>query len=210
MKKIILAVIFSMILINNLFSQSILSAELNGGVIIPFKSYGGLQGNVQINYSCFADNYLYASFSYSSWDRNKIVIYDPSGQTFNDVYSEYDHTLYSIFAGNRFIFFKYKTFSVFNDIELGYQNLNYMRIFPQRIINPDSTVEYLADYSKQKSITESLLGLGVGFGLKNDITEKVDLIISVKINSYINRSFHGLFGSANTNAVVAGGFVYNF
>ena len=209
MKKIILAVIFSLTVISSVHPQSNFSAELDGGVIIPFKSYGGLQGKLQMNYLCFADDYLYASLSYSSWDRNKLVIYDPSGQTFNALYSEYNHTLYSFFLGNRFVFFKHKTFSLFNDVELGYQNLNYTRLFPQRLVNSDGRVEYLADYSKQKDITESLFGLGIVLGLKNSITEKVDLMISTKLNSYINSSFHGLFGSANTNAGVTCGFIYD-
>ncbi len=139
-----------------------------------------------------------------------MIINDPGGQTFYDVYSEYNHSLYSVLAGNRFIFYKFKTISVFNDFELGYQSLNYIRTFPQRILNPDGTIEYLTDYSKQKNITENLFGLGVGLGLKNSITSKVDLIILIKLNSYVNSSFHGLFGSANTFAAFTGGFIYNF
>ncbi len=209
MKRTLLPVIFCLIASINLYSQNMTSLEFSGGVTSPIKSYDGLMGKIQINYSYSDDNNLYASFSYASWAKNKVIIHDPAGQTFNDVYSEDNHSLYSILIGNRMIFYRYKTFSVFNDLELGYQNLNYTRSFPQRIVNPDGTVEYLTNYSLSQNITENLLGLGVGLGIKNSITTKVDLLVSLKFNSYLNSSFNGLFGDTNSYFSFSGGVIYN-
>ena len=209
MKRIFFAVITSLLFVFSLYPQNRISLEFTGGVISPIKSYDGLMGKIQVNYSYSNDNNLYASFSYSSWAKNKVIIHDPDGQTFNDVYSEDNHSLYSILIGNRMIFYRYKTFSVFNEFELGYQGLNYTRSFPQRIINPDGTIEYLTDYSLSQNITENLLGLGVGLGIKNSISTKVDLLISIKLNSYLNSSYNGLFGRTNSYFSFSGGFLFN-
>lgn len=208
MKRILVLVIFFLLASINLYSQNMTSIEFSGGVISPIKSYDGLMGKIQINYSYSNDNSIFASFSYSSWAKNKTIIHDPAGQTFNDVYSENNHYLYSILVGNRMIFYRYKTFSVFNDLELGYQNLNYTRSFPQRIVNPDGTIEYLTDYNLSQNISENLLDLGVGLGIKNSITTKVDLLFSIKFNSYLNNSFNGLFGSTNSYFSFSGGLIY--
>ena len=109
---------------------------------------------------------------------------------------------------NRTIFYKYKTFSIFNSLELGYQGLIYTRSFPQRIVNPDGTIEYLTDYRLSQNIIANLLGLGVRLGIKNSISSKVDLLISIKLNSYLNSSFNGLFGSTNSYFSFSGGFIY--
>ncbi len=209
MKKTSLILLLSLLSVINLYSQDKFSIEFGGGVISPFKSYGGFNGKAQLNYSYSINNDLYASFSFASWARNIGTIHDPDGQTFYNIYSEYDHSLYSIFAGNRMILFRYKALSLFNDIEIGYQILNYTRIFPQRIINPDGTIEYLTDYSKKKNITENLFGLGAGLGIKNRITSQIDLLLSIKLNSYVGSNYTGLLGGPNTFITFMGGLICN-
>jgi len=209
MKKTSLIILISFLSVFNLYPQNKLSLELSGGVISPFKSFSGFLGKAQVNYAYSIDNSFYAGFSNSSWAKNEVTIHDPSGKTFYDVYSEYDHSLYSIFAGNRMIFLRYKTLSLFNDLEIGYQILNYIKTFPQRILNPDGTVEYLTDYNTQKNVTENLFGLGAGIGITNKITTQAELLLSIKLNSYVGSNYTGLLGSRNTYLTFMGGCIFS-
>ena len=209
MKRIFFAVITSLLFVFNLYSQNRISLEFTGGVISPIHSTNdGLLGTVQINYYSYRDNYLYANFSYSGWDKNKIGINDPNGLRYN-LYSEENHSLFSIFIGDRYIFNRNKIFSAFVELELGYQNLNYTSVFPTRFINPDGTIEYLYDYGKKEIINENLVGLGLGLGIQHEITNNCDILLSIKLNSNMNNSYNGFFSSQDTYFTYSGGFLFN-
>lgn len=59
------------------------------------------------------------------------------------------------------ILYRYKIFSIFNDLELGYQNLDYKNTFPQRKFNTDGTIDYLL-IIVQKRMLQKCVGIRHG------------------------------------------------
>ncbi len=208
MKTTMQVLAFILILNSFLHPQNKLSLQIDGCIIAPFQANTGTGYDIQLNYNYVHNNSLFLDFSNSSWDKNKLVFHEPNGTVFNE-HNEENHSLFSIFLGNRFKFFRYKTLRTFLSFMLGYQKLDYTEISLIKYTNPDGSFEYINDYSQQKKINDNLFGLGFGLGIMNHITNSFGIQLSLKLNSFINGSYNGLFSKNGTYLNYIGGIFFN-
>ncbi|MGB8316901.1 MAG: hypothetical protein WCE54_02165 [Ignavibacteriaceae bacterium] len=204
----------------NLFGNGIIRAQnnhsiqINGGVISPMSSSKGLSIYLQYNYYLNKQIILYTYTGYSAWDKYKIKLPDNrpfySGivpKYFNS-YSADDHILIPIYLGSRINFYSNNLFTPFINFEIGYSYLSYNSYDQQEEINPETgeTVGYYPDNTTKKANRENLFGVGIGAGLSHQISENIDLLLSFKLNSYVNENYNGLFSTQGTYTAFIAGF----
>ena len=207
MKASSLVFLIAVLAVYNLYAQDKFSVQLSGGIITPINSSKGLTGLLQVNYSISENSTLYAYFSTSSWYHNNILINKDNMHPI-EAYDEDRHILNSFNAGDRIIFNRNKFFDAFADVELGYIHLNYRKLSLSRYVNSDGTIEYLNDYASSAIAHESVLGTGIGVGLQHHMIDRFDLLLNLKLNTFMNDVINGNFTFDRTYLTYMFGFVY--
>jgi len=220
MLKLFLSYLFYIAIISSsvILAQGSGSIQINGGVISPMSSSKGLTGSIQFNYSINPTINLYIYAGYSNWDKYKTklqvvrsVYSSDDGPNYFTSYSSDDHILIPVYIGSRINYNTTKLFTSFVDLEIGYSSLSYNSYGNLIIRHPETgeIVDYQADVTNKKEIQENLFGLGVGAGLSHPMSENLNLILSFKLNTFINSNYFGLFSTKGTYTIFMAGFNYN-
>jgi opacity protein-like surface antigen len=217
MKKSLFSLIIciSIIFCSTLSAQDSYSIQINGGLVSPMSSSNGLIGTAQFNYPVSSKISLYIYSGYSSW--NKYTDYyredfsQIQKQTLFNAYSADDHTLIPVYIGSKINFHTNSFFTAFLNLELGYSFISYNSYDIQKSVNIETgqVLNYYTDLSSKKRINESVFGVGIGGGISHPITERLNLILSYKFNSYANSDYPGLFSTKGIYSAFLVGFNYN-
>jgi len=211
MKKLIVpAILFVILLGQNLTAQERLSMQINGGFLSPVSnSSNGLVGTVQLNFNQPGIIHFYIYSGFGAWDRTYFTYYDESKISNKSItdYSEANHIIIPLYAGARLFLHRNKMINLFVDGEAGLVFLSYTKYNQQRFVNPDGTIEYLPVSRPQQS--ETLFGLGAGVGISHELANKVVLLLEFKLNTNANSSYSKLFSTAGTSTTVQFGFGFN-
>ena len=212
MKSSSFAAVFFLLTALNIFPQNKISLQFSGGIISPVNAYNGLTGSAQINYS-FTDNInFYISSGYSAWDKNKVVFLEDwslkQRQTQFYSYTTDHHILIPLFIGSTINFHTNKIFTAFVNFEIGYSYLSFNWYKNEKTVDPASGVvtSYYADQSTKQKMNEDLFGVGIGAGIFHPLTENVNLILSFKLNSYLNSKYYKFLNAGDTWSTYMAGF----
>lgn len=177
--------LLSLILASNIFSQPTDKIKITGGLIIPSSSRKGFTANLEYEHKLIANFRFYLYSGIYSWDKNQITFED-NGKIFSG-YSEDDHQLFPVYIGSRITISSIKTFTVFGNLELGYNFIsynNYQNVFIKDESNR-YVVSFYTDNSKYEKIKEGIFGFGLGLGVTQTISENISFVIEVKRNVLI-------------------------
>jgi hypothetical protein len=195
-----------------IFAQGDNSFQINGGIIMPMSSSKGLTTSIQFNYKFNPIIELYGYVGYSSWDKYNITYHEDYSpiqkQQYFKTYSADNHILVPIYLGGKVNFNTNKLFTSFINFELGYSHLSYNSFNNFKSVDPETgeVLGYRSDFSTKKEVSENLFGIGIGAGLSHPMTESLDLVLSFKLNSYINSNYYGLFSTRGTYSMFLAGF----
>ena len=209
--KLVLLVI---ILSNPIFAQESYSLQFNGGIISPANSSSGLSSTVQFNYFLNPDVSFYLFTGYSAWDQNHVTFLEDwsqlQKQTMFKSYTSDEHRFIPLFVGSKVNFNTNKIFTAFFIAEIGYAHLTYKSYNNLKTISPDNGVvlDYYVDVSSAKNNSEELFGIGFGAGVTRQLSEKLEMILSYKINSLINSYYQGLFNPKGRYSIFLAGFSF--
>ncbi len=208
-----------LILNSSAFSQGKFSLQLDGGIISPFNSSNGISFNLQANYYINSTFILYIYSGVSGWSRNKVVFWDygktnPSylgygTRNFNS-YSEDNHLLIPFYFGCAFNFHLNKILNPFLIAEIGYSYLSFNSYENSKAADPVTgiTEYYFPDKSTRKVNRENLFGAGIGGGLSLPVSETMNLLILIKLNSIVNNKYNGLLSTNGTYITFTAGVNY--
>jgi hypothetical protein len=214
-KSFLASVIFSFILTNVSLSQDSHSIQLNWGIIMPMSSSKGLTTSIQFNYSINPQFELYGYLGYSNWDLYKVTFHeelsDVQKQQYFTTYPETDHVLVPIYIGSKINIHTNKLFTSFVNVELGYSYLSYDNYDVIKIINPETNavINYQTNSTTVEKKRENLFGFGLGAGILHPMTKRLNLILSYKLNTYINSNYFGLFSTRGTYSTFSAGFNFS-
>jgi hypothetical protein len=207
--------LFVLLFVTNLvLAQEQYSIQINGGLIAPMSSSKGFTGLAQLNYTITPNISLYIYSGYSGWDQHKVVYHEDYStiqkEQYFDSYSADEHTLIPVYVGSKIHLLTNKLFTSFINVELGYSHLSYNSYDNWKSVEPATgkVLGYFVDRSSKKEIKEDLFGVGVGLGFSHPITEKMNLILSLKLNSYVSKNYYGLFSTGGTYTNYLLGFEY--
>ncbi len=199
----------------SIFAQETNSIQINGGIIMPMSSSKGLTASFQFNYNINPTLQFYIYTGYSAWDQYKITFHEDYStvqkQQYFTTYSADDHILIPVYFGGKLNFNTNKLFTAFVNLEIGYSHLSYNSFGNFKTTDPETgeVLGYYPDFTSQKEVSENLLGLGIGAGISHPITESLNLVLSFKLNSYINSNYYGLFSTRGTYTMFLAGFNFN-
>ncbi len=213
-------VFFHVFLISFIFSHSILaqnnhSIQINGGIVMPMSSSRGLTTSIQFNYSINPIIEIYGCIGYANWDYYRVTFHEDLStvqkKQYFTIHPEDDHVLIPLYLGTKINFHTTKLFTSFGNIEAGYSYLSYYSYDVIRIINPETNavLSYQINPSTKNKKIENLFGLGIGAGISHPMTKKLNLILSFKLNTYINSDYFGLFSTRGTYTTFLAGFNYS-
>jgi len=217
-KSFFLLIVYSSIfLCEVVLAQDSHSIQINGGIISPRSSSNGLVGSIQYNYSFNTSLIFYAYMGYSAWDRNKVVlhnikeVYTNKSQHYFYSYSEDEHYLIPVYIGTSIDLHTNKLFTSFLEFEIGYSYLSYISYENVIVTDPESgeVLSYYADGSTGENVQENLFGVGIGAGLSHPISSGINLLLTFKLNSYVNENYYGLFSKRGTYTTFLAGFNFN-
>lgn len=212
MKSSSFAVVFFLLTAINLYPQNKMTLQFTGGIISPIDSYGGLTGLIQLNYPVTKNINFYFYSGYSAWDRNKITFVEEwslkQRQTQFNSYSTDNHVLIPLFIGSSINFHTNKIFTAFVNFEIGYSYLSYYWYKNVKSIDLATgvVISYYADKSTKERLDEKLFGVGIGAGIFHPLTENVNLILSFKLNSYLNSQYSKFLFAGDTWSSYMAGF----
>jgi hypothetical protein len=199
----------------NLFAQGSNSLQLNGGMIMPMSSSNGFSGTLQFNYQLSENTFLYAYSGYSSWDKFYIVYREEYSEiqknTFFETYGSDDHSQIPLYIGSRFDLHTNELFTSFLTVEAGYSRIKYNSYHHAKNIDPETGVvlNYYPVESSKTVITENLIGVGIGAGIYRKLTGNISVIISFKLNSYINSDYYDFLSANGTYTALLAGITYD-
>lgn len=197
-----------------LMAQNSGAIQLNAGAILPINSSKGFSTALQYNYSLSQSVQLYAYSGISYWDENQVVyVFEHSNLPAPDSKVSYDadeHILIPLYFGSRFNLHSDRLFTTFLNLELGYSHLSYNTYENYEVVNERTgeAADYLVDMKTKRKIQENLFGIGTGLGISHEITVGMELMLSFKLNSFINSNYNGLFTSRGTYNTVSLGLNY--
>lgn len=197
-----------------IFAQEKFSIQLGGGIIKPMSSTSGLSTSAQLNYSLNPNFQFYLNTSYSAWDRYYAYYHSDRSSVQNPkifkVTAADDHVLIPIFIGVKWNFNSNKIFTSFLNFELGYSYLSYIGYTHHKGIDPNTgeVLGFFQNYPPQEE-AEHLFGIGIGAGMIRPLSENFDLILSYKLNTYLNSNYFGLFSVRGTYSSFLAGFEFS-
>ena len=210
MKK---SIFVSLIIIISLFTKIIFaqdsnSIQITGGIIMPMNSSNGFNASIQYNYNVSNNIQLYIYSGYSSWDKYNVNFTEDwstiQKQTLFKSYDSDNHILIPVYIGSRVNLHTNKLFTSFATFEIGYSHLSYNSYEVRKEINPitGEVLSYNADQNSKKEVAEDLLGVGVGVGLLHPVTENINIILSLKLNSPLSSKDYSFLSSKGTYTAV--------
>lgn len=216
MKWSFLILLFTVtILFSNVsLAQNQKSIQINGGLLWPMSSSTGINTSMQFNYQLNSDIQIYVYSGYQSWDKFNVTILADWSQTQKQTnfstYTSDSHQLIPIYLGGRMKLFTSKLFTIHGSVEIGYSFLSYNSYQLIKEVNSSTgaIIAYRPALDIKKKINENLLGLGAGIVLSHNLTEKLDLLISYKLNSHINSKYYDFLHSEVTNTSLNLGLSY--
>ena len=192
------------------------SIQVNGGVLIPVSSSKGLSTSLQLNYIYTPALSFYVYSGYYAWDKyNATYKEELSGVQTRQYFTTWladDHILIPVNAGCRINLHTNKIFTSFVNIEAGYSYLEYNSYQILKSVNPNTgeVTGYFPDKGSRQEKRENLFSVGAGAGIFHPVTEKLNLVLAFKLNSYINSHYRGLFSSRGTHTMFQLGVDYAF
>ncbi len=203
LKVNVICVLFLFTIID-VFAQNENSIQLNAGLLYPRSSSNGFSTFIKYNYDFSSGMDFYIYTGYSSFNKFKVTYISEATETQNEQlfssYSADEHIMIPVYLGTAIKLHTNKLFTTFIDVELGYTYLNYNSYDNYAVTDDENgdVVSYEADISSKKEITDNLFGIGLGFGLLRPLTEKLDIILSYKLNSNFNSGEFGIFSARGT------------
>jgi hypothetical protein len=183
------------------------SVQANGGILIPMSSSKGLSGNVQLNYLYNNNITFYIYSGCNVWDKYNATfkenLSDVQKRQYFTTWLADDHVLIPVNAGCKINLHKNKIFTSFVSAEAGYSHLEYKSYQTWKAINPDTgeVTGYFPNQGTKKQQSENLFSIGFGAGISHPVTERFNLLLAFKLNSYINSHYHGFFSSRGTHTM---------
>ncbi len=200
---------------NFLFAQDSHSVQFNGGILYPRSADDGISTSVQYNYSYSPDFDIYLSVGYSSWDKYHILFLEDYSTIQQETkfysYSADNHLLIPLYVGTKIYLPETKLFAAFAILEIGYSYFSYDSYENIREVDPTTgeVISYYVDKSSKKEITTNLFNLGFGGGLSHQLTNRLNMILSYKINSGFNSDEFSLFNEESTSSSLSIGLEIN-
>jgi hypothetical protein len=204
MKKSYLIIVSVLILSSVLYSQGKSSFQFSGGIVYPLSSNPGLSGTIQYNYNINTRFNFFVSADYSAWDKRNFSYVDKNTGDYRMSFSETGHALSRIMAGGRYLITQPDQFKLFVDAGIGYSHLQYNVYDLQQIIYPDGNIALVL--SPAGKVRQNLYNFSSGIGFIHPITERWDILFEFKLNTYLNKQYHGLFSSQSTFSSFQFGF----
>ena len=209
-KKVIfaLAVLF---FTNGINAQSDFSIQLNSGL----SGFSGFSGLLQLNYSLNSDLDLYLYSGYSNVDRrinsrldNHNLGLDRS--RYNSGLIMGDNNIIPIYLGGSLDLFENDWITTFANLELGYSHMSfntYDRMLP---ISSDAgdVIRYRPDRSTRENHSENLFGTGIGVGASHQITNGLEVLLTLKLNTNTNFDGMKMFSRPSTYTSLLAGLNY--
>ena len=210
MKKLIfvILILINIVSSNIIYSQNSGSLELSGGIVLKSSSSDGFNAILQYNYQ-FSNKiqfYIYSGYFY--WDKTYATFIEelnpPQKETHFRTYTEDNHILIPIYIGSRMDLHTNKLFTLFASFEIGYSNLSYNSYNVEKVIDPDNGVvlSYETDLNSKSEISENLIGLGLGAGIKREVAEAINIVLFYKLNTQLNSKYYGALSNKATYSVI--------
>jgi hypothetical protein len=196
-------------------AQDSLSIQINGGFASPIHSIQGLSGMLQFNYSINSKIDLYVYSGYSTWGKNSIIFIEtltpPQTEAYFRSYSSDNFRLIPIYIGGRVNLHTNKIFTSFASVELGYSLLNYTEYLAWEKVLGESgeVIDYNVNRDVKIEVNEKLFGIGIGAGVFRQLTQNLSLVLSFKLNSFVNSKYNGLFTGKGTYTMYLAGFNFS-
>jgi hypothetical protein len=207
------AIVFTFLISSAVFPQDKLSIQFNGGIIMPLGSSKGLSGAVQLNYIYSQSLQFYIYSGHSVWDQ-RYYDYQKEGNNEREnsgrTYWQDEHELVPVYAGCRINLHTNKLFTSYLNVEAGYSYLTYNSYTVKQTTDPDTGEEtgYAPDLSTRTEHDEDLFAIGFGAGISHPMSDNIKLMISFKLNSFVNSNYNGLFSSQGTYTMFMVGVNY--
>ncbi|MCF8242789.1 MAG: hypothetical protein K9J16_15530 [Melioribacteraceae bacterium] len=203
------------ILVENNPAQNNNSIQVSGGMIMPMSSSKGVTASVQYNYQFNSSTQFYLYSGYSFWDKFFVSFIEEwsvvQDQTIFKSYSSDAHKMIPLYIGTRINFHTNKFFTSFVTFELGYSYLSYNTYKVVKITdaNTGKILDYEADRTTKRSISENLIGIGGGIGLTHELMENLSVVLAFKLNSHLNSKYYDFLDSKGIYTAVVLGFDLN-
>ena len=181
-----ISVLFTLIVLSsNILSQPLDKIKISGGLIIPSSAIKGFTANIEYEHQLNTKFRFYLYSGIYSWDKNQVSFQD-NGKYFSG-YSEDEHRLYPLYIGSRLTISSIRTFTVFANLELGYNFITY-NIYQNVFVKDENNkyvISFYTDKSKHEKINESIFGFGVGLGVTQTINENISFMVETKRNTLL-------------------------
>lgn len=215
MSKLFVSLLILISISGILTAQNSRSIQFNAGAVFPMNSSKGFSTSLQYNYSLNSSVQFYAYSGISYWGKNHVIHeMDYSEIQNNQFITSYDtdeHLLIPVYIGSRINLHSDKLFTTFINLEAGYSHLSYNAYDNVKVVdeNTGRVVEFYADPKSKRKVNDNLFGLGAGVGISHEIAQGLELMISYKLNSFINSNYNGFFTSRGTYNTLVLGFNYS-
>lgn len=183
------------------YAQGSNSIQICAGIISPRSSNNGSTGLLQIDFPINSNFVLYFYSGYAAWDQYNISFLEDYSQvqkkTIFNSYAADGHVMIPLYAGGRIHLNTNKLFTSFVNVEFGYAHLSYNSYTNLKNVDP-ATGEVLSYYVNKQiknEVSENLFGIGIGVGVSHPLNDNLVLLMSFKINSYLNSQYYEFFSS---------------
>ena len=205
---VVITVIFFAASIN---AQSDFSIQLNSGL----SGFSGFSGLLQLNYSLNSDLDLYLYSGYSNVDRriNSRLDNHDLGLHQSSNHSRLimgDNNIIPIYFGGSLDFYKNDWITTFANLELGYSHMSfntYERMLPVHSDAGD-VIGYRPDRSTRENHSENLFGTGIVVGASHQITNGLEVLLTLKLNTNTNFGRMKIFSRPTTYTSLLAGLNY--
>lgn len=208
----VMAIIF---FTNSINAQSDFSIQLNSGISDISSSLTGFSGQLQLNYSLNPDLDLYLYSGYSNVERhnnNRLSHHDlnlANSRNHSGLIMG-DNNVIPIYFGGSLDLFENEWITTFANLELGYSYLSfntYERMLPIHSDNGE-LIRYRPDRSTRENHSENLFGTGIGVGASHEITNGLEVLLTLKLNTNTNFDRMKMFSRPSTYTSLLAGINY--
>ena len=208
----VMAIIF---FANSINAQSDFSIQLNSGISDISSSLTGFSGQLQLNYSLNPDLDLYLYSGYSNVERhnnNRLSHHDlnlANSRNHSGLIMG-DNNVIPIYFGGSLDLFENEWITTFANLELGYSYLSintYERMLPIHSDNGE-LIRYRPDRSTRENHSENLFGTGIGVGASHEITNGLEVLLTLKLNTNTNFDRMKMFSRPSTYTSLLAGINY--
>ena len=196
---------------NSINAQSDFSIQLNSGL----SGFSGFSGLLQLNYSLNSDLDLYLYSGYSNVDRRINSRFDNHDlgldkSRYNSGLIMGDNNVIPIYLGGNLDLFENEWITTFANLELGYSHSSFTTYESMLPIYSDAgdVIRYRPDRSTREKHSDNLFGTGIGVGASHQITNGLEVLLTLKLNTNTNFDGMRMFSRPSTYTSLLAGLNY--